>query len=116
MLGLGMVSFLVVPSLVANTGMGGTITSLCLRGDIDHGLHLVVLVVIQEDVWVYHIGVIGWILLTPLLSKWHGTSLILFLLIPVLRCLLTLTLVFYFVGGRFGELLVDRLWLLSTHE
>jgi hypothetical protein len=35
---------------------------------------------------------------------------------PVLSPLLTLALVFYFAGGRHGGLLVDRLWLLSTHD
>jgi hypothetical protein len=35
---------------------------------------------------------------------------------PVQSPLLTLTLVFYFAGGRHGGLLVDRLWLLSTHD
>jgi hypothetical protein len=35
---------------------------------------------------------------------------------PVLSLLLTLTLVFYFAGGRHGGLLVDRLRLLSTHD
>ena len=68
-LGLGMVSLLDVPSLVANTSMGGTIEALGPRGATGHGLHLVVCVVLQGDVWVFHLGVIGWILLTPLLSK-----------------------------------------------
>jgi hypothetical protein len=35
---------------------------------------------------------------------------------PVLSLLLTLTLVFYFAGGRHGGLLVDQLQLLSTHD
>jgi hypothetical protein len=35
---------------------------------------------------------------------------------PVLSLLLTLTLVFYFAGGRHGGLLVDRLRMLSTHD
>jgi hypothetical protein len=60
--------------------------------------------------------VIGWILLTPLLSKWLSTGLTVFVLTLVLSRLLTLVLVSYFAGGRLGELLVDRLKLLSTHE
>ena len=68
MLGLGVVSLLDVPSLVANTSMGGTIAVLGPRGATGHGLHLV-LVVLQGDVWVFHLEEIGWILLTPLLSK-----------------------------------------------
>jgi hypothetical protein len=79
-LGLGVVSLLDVPSLVDNTSMEGTITVLGLRGATGHGLHLVVRVVLQGDVWVFHLGVIEWILLTPLLSKRHDTSLIHFVL------------------------------------
>jgi hypothetical protein len=63
---------------------------------------------LQGDVWVFHLGKIGWILLTPRLSKWHDIGLI--------SLLLTLALVFYFAGGRHGGLLVDRLRLLSTHD
>jgi hypothetical protein len=55
-------------------------------------------------------------LLTPRLSKWRGTGLIHFVLTPVMILLLTLRLVFDFAGGRHGGLLVDRLWLLSTHD
>jgi hypothetical protein len=82
MLGLGVVSSLDIPSLVANASMGGTITALGLKGAMGHDLHLVVLVVLQGDVWVFHLGVIGWIFLIPLLSKWHNTSLIHFTLTP----------------------------------
>jgi hypothetical protein len=115
-LGLGMVSLLDVPLLVANTSMGGTIAALGPRGATGHGLSFVVRVVLQGDVWVFHLGVIGWILLTPRLSKWQGTGLIRFVLIPVLTLLLTFALVFYFAGARHGGLLVDRLRLLSTHD
>jgi hypothetical protein len=69
----------------------------------------VVLVVLQGDVWVFHLGEIGWILLTPHLSKWRGTGLICFVLTPVLSPLLTLPLDFDFAGGRHGGLLVDQL-------
>jgi hypothetical protein len=58
---------------------------------------------------VFHLGVIGWILLTPLLRKWHDTGLIPFTLTPVLSHLLTLALVFDFAGGRLGELLANQL-------
>jgi hypothetical protein len=68
-LSLGVVSLLDVTSLVANTSMGGMITTLCLSGATDHGLHFVVLVVFQGDVWVFHLGAIGWILLSPTLEQ-----------------------------------------------
>jgi hypothetical protein len=68
-LGLGVVSLLDIPSLVANTSMGGTITALGPRGATGHGLPFVVHVVFQGDVWVFHLRQIGWILLTPRLSK-----------------------------------------------
>jgi hypothetical protein len=115
-LGLGVVNLLDVPSLVVNTSMGGTITVLGPKGATGHDLPFVVRVVLQGGVWVFHLGEIGWILLTPHLSKWQGTGLIRFLLTPVLSLLLTLALVFYFAGGRHGGLLVDRLRLLSKHD
>jgi hypothetical protein len=115
-LGLGVVSLLDVPSLVANTSMRGTITAFGPRGATGHGLSFVVCVVLQGDVCVFHLGEIGWILLTPRLSKWHDTGLIRFVLTPVLSHLLTLAFVFYFAGGRHGGLLVDRLQLLLTHD
>jgi hypothetical protein len=69
-LGLGVVCLLDVPLLVANTSMWGTIAVLGLRGATGHGLPFVVGVVLQGDVWVFHLGEIGWIFLTPRLSKW----------------------------------------------
>jgi hypothetical protein len=116
MLGLGVVSMLYVPSLVANMSMGGTIADVGPSGSMSHGLPFVIRVDFQGDVWVFHLGEIGWILLTPRLSKWRGTSLIRFVLTRVLSPLLTLALVFDFAGGRHGGLLVDRLGLLSTHD
>jgi hypothetical protein len=95
---------------------GGTIAVLGPRGATGHGLPFVVRVVLQGDVWVFHLGVIRWILLTPRLRKWQGTPLIPFVLTIVLSHLLTLALVFDFAGGKHGELLVDRLRLLSTHD
>jgi hypothetical protein len=94
----------------------GTIAVLGPKGATSHGLPFVGRVVLQGDVWVFHLVVIGWILLTPRLRKWRGTGLIRFLLTPLLSLLLTLALVFDFVGGRHGGLLVDQLRLLSTHD
>jgi hypothetical protein len=113
-LGFGVVSLLDVPLLVANTSMGGTIATLGPRGATGHGLPFVVRIVLQGDVWVFHLGVIGWILLTSHLSKWRGTGLIHFVLTPVLSLLLTLTLIFDFAGGRHGGLLIDRPVVLDT--
>jgi hypothetical protein len=59
------------------------------------------------DVGVFHLGEIGWILLTPRLSKWHDTGLIHFVLTPVLSHLLPLALIVYFAIGRHGGLLVN---------
>jgi hypothetical protein len=115
-LGLGVVSFMDVPLLMANTSMGGTITVLGPRGATGHGLPSVVRVVLQGDMWVFHLGEKGWILLTTRLRKWRGTGLIRFVLTLVLSSLLTLALVFYSASGRHGGFLVDRLRLLSTHE
>jgi hypothetical protein len=95
---------------------GVTIAALGPRGATGHGLHFVVRVVLQGDVWVFHLGEIGWILLTPCLRKWHDTGFIHFALTRVLSRLLTLALVFDFAGGTHGGFLVDRLWLLSTHD
>jgi hypothetical protein len=107
-LGLGVVSLLDVPLLVASTSMGGMITVLGPRGATGHGLPFVVRVVLQQDVWVFHLGEIGWILLTLCLRKWRGTGLILFVLAQVLSLLLTLTLVFDLqVGGMEGFWLID---------
>jgi hypothetical protein len=115
-LGLSLVRLLDVPLLVADTSMGGTIAVLGHRGATGHSLPFVVRVVLEGDVWVFHLGEIGWIFLTPCLSKWRGTSLIRLVLSLVLSPLLTLALVFDFAGGRHGGLLVDQLWLLSTHD
>jgi hypothetical protein len=55
-LGLGLVSLLDIPSLVANTSMGGTIAALGPRGTTGHDLPFMVRVVLQADVWVFHLG------------------------------------------------------------
>jgi hypothetical protein len=52
---------------------------------------------------------IGWILLTPLLSNWLDTGLTLFVLTLVLCWSLALALGFDFAGRRLRGLLVDRL-------
>jgi hypothetical protein len=75
------------------------IAALGPRGATGHDLPFVVRVVLRGDVWVFHLGEIGWILLTPRLSKWRGIGLIRFVLTLVLSPLLTLALVFYFAGG-----------------
>jgi hypothetical protein len=49
---------------------GGTIATLGPKGATVQGLPFVVRVVLQWDVWRFHLGEIGWILLTPHLSKW----------------------------------------------
>jgi hypothetical protein len=59
------------------------------------------------------IALIGWILLTPLLSRWLDTSLTLFVLTLVLIPLLALALGSDFAGGRPRGLLADRLWWLA---
>jgi hypothetical protein len=63
-LGLGMVCLLEVPSLMANMSMGGTIEVLGPIGATGHSLPILVCVVLQGDMWVFHLGEIGWILLT----------------------------------------------------
>jgi hypothetical protein len=115
-LGLGVLSLLDIPLFMANTSMVGTIAALGPRGATGHDLPFMLRVVLQGDVWVFHLGEIGWVLLTPRLSKWRGTDLIYFVLTLVLSLLLTLALIFDFAGGRHGGLLVDRLRLLSTHD
>jgi hypothetical protein len=95
---------------------GGMIAALGPKKVTSHGLPFVVRIVFQGHILVFHLGEIGWILLTPRLSKWQGTGLICFVLTPVLTPLLTLALVFDFAGGRHGGLLVDRLRLLSIHD
>jgi hypothetical protein len=79
-LGLDVVILLDVPLLVANLSMGGTIATFGSTGATGHGLPFVVRVVLQGDVWLFYLGEIGWILLTPRLSKWRGTGLIRFVL------------------------------------
>jgi hypothetical protein len=62
------------------------------------------------------IALIGWILLTPLLSKWLGTGLTRFVLTPVLRRFLAVALGFDYAGGRLRGLLADRLRRIATRD
>jgi hypothetical protein len=107
-LGFGVVSLLDIPSLVDNTSMGGTIAALGPRGATSHGLPFVV----QGDVWVFHLGEIRWILLTPHLNKWHDTGLIRFLLTLVLSGLLTLSLSLLFLILQVGGM--ECFWLIDS--
>jgi hypothetical protein len=92
-----------------HTSMGGTIAAFGPRGATGHSLPFVVRVVLRGDVWAFHLGEIGWILLTPHLSKWRGTGLIRFVLTPVPSLLLTLTLIFNFAGGG-----MEGFWLIDS--
>jgi hypothetical protein len=96
------VSLLGILLLVLNTGMGGSIV-LRRRGGTVHGLSFVVLVLLQVErvgslvvvfVEVALVGKMVWFVLTPLSSKWLGTSFTLLVLTPVLSCLFTHVLVF----------------------
>jgi hypothetical protein len=62
------------------------------------------------------ITLIGWILLTSLLSNWLSTGLTLFVLTPVLRLSLSLALGFDFACGGLRRLLVDRLRRMVTGD
>jgi hypothetical protein len=55
-LGLGVVRLLDVPLLEANMSMGGTIIILGPRRATGDGLPFMVCVVLQGDVWVFHLG------------------------------------------------------------
>jgi hypothetical protein len=97
----------------------GEVTTLGLRGAMDHVFPFVVLVLLQWDVrWfpVVVIALIGWILLTPLLSNWFDTILTLFVLTPVLCRLLALALGFDFASGMLRGLLVDRHWRMAIGD
>jgi hypothetical protein len=102
------VSLLGVLPLVFNTGMGGVV-ALRWRGGTIHGSPFVVLVLLQAEkvgflgvvtevvvVVVILVGKMVWCVLTPLSSKWLGTSFTLLVLTPVLSRLFTHVLVFEF--------------------
>jgi hypothetical protein len=94
--------------LVLNTGMGGVV-ALRWRGGTVHSFLFVVLVLLQLErvgslivvtmvvfVEVALVGKMFWIVLTPLLSKWLGTSFTLLVLNPVPSRLFAHVLVFEF--------------------
>jgi hypothetical protein len=97
------------------------VAALSLRGATDHVFPFVVLVLLQQDVrWlpvvvIALIGIVGWIWLTPLLSRWLDTGLTLFVLTQVLSRLLVLALGFDCAYGRLRGLLVDRLQSLAAY-
>jgi hypothetical protein len=79
-LSLVVLSLLDALHLVVDTS-SGEVATLGLRGAMDHVFPFMVLVLLQRDVRcspVVVIALIGWILLTPLLSNWLGTGLTLF--------------------------------------
>ena len=94
--------------------VGETVAALSLRGATGHTFLFVVIVLLQRDVRWYSVvvtalDVIGWMLLTPLLSKWLDTGLIPFVLTPVLSHLLILVFVFDLqVGG------MENVWLIDS--
>jgi hypothetical protein len=105
---LQMVSFLGVLLLVLNMGMGGVVALRWIEGMV-HGLHFVVLVLLQLErdgslvvvfvvvfVVVVLVGKMVWFVLTPLSSKWLGTSFTLLVLTLVLSRLFAHVLVFEF--------------------
>jgi hypothetical protein len=88
--------------------MGGVVALRWIEGMV-HGLPFVVLVLLQVErvgslqvvtvvvfVEVALIGVMLWIVLTPLWSKWLGTGFTLLVLTPMLSCLFTHVLAFEF--------------------
>jgi hypothetical protein len=102
------VSLLGVLLLVLNTGMGGVIALRWREGTV-HGNPFVVLVLLQAErvgslmmvtvvvlVVVALVGKMVWFVLTPLLSKWLGTSFTLLVLTLVLSRLSAHMLVFEF--------------------
>jgi hypothetical protein len=108
---LQVVSLLGVLPLVLYTGMG-EVVALRWRGGTVHGLHFLVLVLLQLErvgslvvvtlvvfVVVELVGEMFWIVLTPLWSKWPSTGFTLLVLTPVLSHLFTHELTFEFQVG-----------------
>jgi hypothetical protein len=115
------VSLLGVVPLVLNTGMGGVI-AMSLRGGTVHGFPFVVLFLLQLEtdgslivvtvvvfVEVALVGKMFWIVLTPLLSKWLGTSFTILVLTPVLSRLFAHMLVF-----EFQVRYLKNIWLIDS--
>jgi hypothetical protein len=115
------VSLLGVLPLVFNTGMGGSV-ALRWRGGTVHDFPFVVLVLLQVEmvgslmvvtvvlfVVVALVGKMVWIVLTPLLSKWLGTSFTLLVLTPVQSRLFGHVLIFEFQVGD-----LKNIWLIDS--
>jgi hypothetical protein len=113
-------SLLGVRPLVLNTVMGGVVALRWRRGTV-HNLPFVVLVLLQLErvgflvvvtvvvfVVVDFIGVMTWIVLTPLWSKWLGTSFTLLVPTPVLSRFFTHVLTFEFQVGD-----LKNIWLID---
>jgi hypothetical protein len=105
--GLQVVSLLGILPLVLNMRMGGVI-ALRWRGGMVHGLPSVLLVLLQLErvvslvvvtvvvfMVVDLIGVMTWIVLTPLWSKWLSTGFTILVLTPVLSHFFTHMLAFF---------------------
>jgi hypothetical protein len=103
------------------TGMGGVV-SLRRRGGTVHGLSFVVLVLLQAEkfgflrvvtevvfVVVALVGKVVWCVLTPLSSKWLGTSFTLLVLTLVLSRLFAHMLVLEFQVGD-----LKNIWLIDS--
>jgi hypothetical protein len=110
-------SLLGVLPLVLNTGIGGVV-ALSWRGGMVHGFPFVVLFLLQLEragslvvvfVEVALVGKMFWIVLTPLLSKWLGTSFTPLVLTPVLSRLFAHVLVFEFQVGD-----LKNIWLFDS--
>jgi hypothetical protein len=118
---VGLESLLGILPLVINTGMGGVV-ALRWRGGTVYGLPFVVLVLLQLDrvgslvvvtlvvfVEVVLVGEMFWIVLTPLWSKWLGTSFTLLVLTQVLSRLFAHVLAFEFHVGD-----LKKIWLIDS--
>jgi hypothetical protein len=119
---LQVVSLLGVLPLLLNTKMGGVVALRWRGGTTVHGLPFVAFVLLQLEtvcslvvvtvvvfVEVALIGEMLWIVLTPLWSKWLGTSFTLLVLIPVLSHLFTHVLAFEFQVGD-----LRNVWLIDS--
>jgi hypothetical protein len=103
------------------TGMGGVVALRRIGGTV-HGLSFMVLVLLQAErvgslvvvtvVVFVEIGLVRkmvWFVLTPLSSKWIGTSFALLVLTPVLSHLFAHVLVFEFQVGD-----LKNIWLIDS--
>jgi hypothetical protein len=114
---LQVVRLLGVPPLEFTTGMGGVV-ALRRRGGTVHGFSFVVLVLLEAErggslrvvtVVVVLVGEMLWLVLTPLSSKWLGTSFTLLVLTPVRSHLFAHVLVFEFQVGD-----LKNIWLIDS--